>query len=76
MIKIGSFDLRGRALGDSQKFLYGGLASLALQAVVAFPESFRDGAGHRLAGSLGDGLSEAVSFWVFDIESHGLSAFL
>jgi hypothetical protein len=76
VIEIRTFDLGGRALGDGEKFLNGGLAAAGLEAFVAFSQSFLDGMSHGLAGCLGNGLSETVGFRIFDIEANGVSLLL
>ena len=70
MIEVRVLDLGRGALRDGQQFLQRGFALAALKLFVAFAKSFRDYAGHRLAGGFGDGLSEAVGFRVFDVEGH------
>jgi hypothetical protein len=62
VVEIGTFDLGRGSLGDGQKFLDGGLAAAALEAFVAFPQSFCDGTGQGLACSLGNGLGQTVGF--------------
>ena len=76
VIEIRPFDLGGGPLRDGKQFLDGSLASMALEAFVAFPQGFRDNISHRLAGGFGNGLSEAMGFRVFDVEACENSFFL
>jgi hypothetical protein len=73
VIEIRTFGLGGGTLGDGEKFLNGGFATEALEAFVAFSQSFLYGTSHGLAGDLGNRLSETVGFRVFDIEAQGTS---
>jgi hypothetical protein len=76
VVEIGTLDLGRGSLGDSEKFLDGGLASADPEAFVAFPQSFSDGTGQGLAGGFGNGLGQTVGFRVFDIQAHGVSTLL
>jgi hypothetical protein len=64
----------GGSLGDGEKLLDRGLAPAALEALIAFPQSFGDNMGHGLPRRLGNRLGETVSLRVFDIQSHGSSS--
>lgn len=66
-----SFERGGATATDSEKVFYRcfGLSGAA-NSGQSFPQSFRNGAGHRLSGFLDDGLSELVRFRVLDVERH------
>jgi hypothetical protein len=68
VIEIGTFDVGRGSLGDGEKFLDAGLASAALQAFIAFPQSLSDGTSAYRQTAFGrhsvlknGGLSEAGS---------------
>src|SRR5471030_3148130 len=76
MIEIGTLDVSGSAPGDGPDVGGENFGIALLEAFIAFPQRFRDRAGHRFAGGLGDSLGKTVGFRVFDIEAHGISIFL
>lgn len=63
---------RSRATAtDRQEVLHGRLRSVvATDAGKTLAKRFGDRAGHRLAGFLGESLSQQVRFGVFDVERH------
>jgi len=67
MVEIGTLDVGGGALRDSPKIGGERFGIAPLETLIAFARSFRDGARHRLASSLGDGLGETVGFRVLNV---------
>jgi hypothetical protein len=57
MIQIGTLDVSGSALGDGPDVGGENFGIAPLEAFIAFPQGFRDGAGHGFAGGLGYGVS-------------------
>jgi hypothetical protein len=76
MIQIRTLDVGGCALGNRPDVGGERYGIAPLETFVALPQSFRDGAGHRFAGGLGDRLGETVGFRILDVEAHGASSLL
>src|SRR5450755_422089 len=70
MIEMGTFNVAGGALGDGAQLLDGSSAGAAVETLVALAQCFGDGASKGLAGLLGNGLREPVSFRVLNVEAH------
>jgi hypothetical protein len=76
MIEIRTLDVGGCALGNSPDVGGERFGIAPLETFIALPQSFRDGAGHRFAGGLGNRLGETVGFRILDVEAHGASSLL
>jgi hypothetical protein len=69
MIRIWTFDLGGRALGDGKKFLDRAPATAVLEPLVAFPQSLLDGMSNGFTGRFGNGLCQMVCLRVLDTQA-------
>ena len=75
MIEIRTLDVGGCALGNSSDVGSERFGIAPLEAFIALPQSFRDGAGHRFASGLGDRLGETVGFRILTLRLIVLLAF-
>jgi hypothetical protein len=63
----------GAAAPNREQFRYRGFGPSVLPyAFQPFPQGLSNGVGHCLAGFLGEGLRQVVSFRVFDVQGHDL----